>query len=60
MITLTLVSQKNFDLTLNTFGDLVNGTDDNQNTKLRRMRNHCTKIIPCESKRNLNGQNYNT
>ena len=49
----------NIDMTLNTFVNLVNSTDDNQNTKLKRMMNHCTKIIPCESKRKLNGQNYN-
>ena len=49
----------NIDMTLNTFVNLVNSTDDNQNTKLKRMTNHCTKIIPCQSKRKLNGQNYN-
>ena len=46
-------------MTLDAFVNLVNSTDDNQNTKLKRMMNHCTEIIPCESKRKLNGQNYN-
>ena len=50
-------------MTENTFEDVVakvsNGTDDNQNTKPRRIRNTFTKISSCESKRKLNCQNYN-
>ena len=56
-----MVNSKTFDLTVNTFGDLItevfSDTDENQKTKLRKMLNQFTRI---SRKRKTNGQIIST